>query len=104
MENTNDYFRITGYDPDNDRCFILDCNGRFEQLWQFSSLLVCGGLKVLEVSASDKFLDGNIPPAPHDAEQLFLRADASGRPAYKTVSVAGKQYRAVSVPDRNKHD
>lgn len=25
------YFRITGYCPENDFCFIIDCNGMFEK-------------------------------------------------------------------------
>ena len=43
------YFRITGYWPENDCCFIIDSNGMFEKLWQFSSDLIQKGLKVLEV-------------------------------------------------------
>lgn len=33
----NNYFRITGYWPESDICFIIDSNGMFEKLWQFSS-------------------------------------------------------------------
>lgn len=36
----NNYFRITGYCEQEDFCFILDCNGCYEKLWQFSSMLV----------------------------------------------------------------
>ena len=35
------YFRITGYWKDEGLGFILDSNGMFEKLWQFSSFLVC---------------------------------------------------------------
>ena len=28
-----DYFRITGYCPEHDFCFILDSNGKYEKLW-----------------------------------------------------------------------
>ena len=34
------YYRITGYDPENDIGFIADSNGKFEKLWQFSSYLL----------------------------------------------------------------
>ena len=34
------YFRITGYYPEQDFCFIIDSNGMFEKLWQFSSYLI----------------------------------------------------------------
>ena len=51
------YFRITGYEPKNDISFILDCNGMFEKLWQFSAFVISKGCKVLEVSNSDNFID-----------------------------------------------
>ena len=56
------YFRITGYEPKNDISFILDCNGMFEKLWQFSAMLVAKGLKVLEVS---KLENGTVSDAVH---------------------------------------
>ena len=54
------YFRITGYCPENDFCFIIDSNGIFEKLWQFSSFLIQKGLQVLEVSKEEQMLDVNI--------------------------------------------
>ena len=60
-ENTmNNYFRITGYSEQEDFCFIIECYGMFEKLWQFSSYLLQKGLKILEVGSDTKFLDGNI--------------------------------------------
>ena len=41
------YFRITGYHPSDNYCFIMDSNGMFEKMWQFSSFLIQKGLKVL---------------------------------------------------------
>ena len=35
-----DYFRITAYHPQKDICAIFDSNGKFDAIWQFSSLLV----------------------------------------------------------------
>ena len=46
------YFRITGYCPKHDFSFIVNCNGKFEKLWEFSSFLVLKNLKVLEVCES----------------------------------------------------
>lgn len=43
----NNYFRITGYNKENDFSFIMDCFGMFEKLWQFSALLIEKGFKVL---------------------------------------------------------
>lgn len=94
------YYRITGYNSKDDYCFIIDCYGRFEKLWQFSSYLVNKGLQVLEVSKDDGFLDVNIKRADFDSEQLILRANAKGRPEYVTQSINGIAYKAVKVANR----
>lgn len=96
----NDYYRITGYCEQEDFSFILDCYGMFEKLWQFSSFLVQKGLKVLEVSNSDKFLDSNIPRAPENAEKLLSRANAKGKPEYMTQTINGVSYTVVKVADK----
>ena len=49
----NNYFRITGYNKENDFCFILDCFGMFEKLWQFSAYIIEKGFAVLEVSKEE---------------------------------------------------
>ena len=36
----NNYFRITGYYPQADVCFIMDCYGKFNELYDFSSYLI----------------------------------------------------------------
>lgn len=56
------YFRITAYSPAEDVGMIVDSNGKFEKIWQFSSCLVKKGFDILEVSKSENFTDGNIPP------------------------------------------
>ena len=93
----NNYFRITGYCPENDFCFIMDSNGMFEKLWQFSSLLIQKGLKVLEVSNADKFLDVNITPVEEDTEHIILRANVDGKPEYINQTIDGITYKAVKV-------
>lgn len=97
--NTN-YYRITGYCEQDNFCFIIDCYGMFEKLWQFSSFLIQKGLKVLEVSAADKFIGGNIDRIPENADQLSLRAIAKGMPVYVTQEVDGVTYKAVKVADK----
>lgn len=57
MEN---YFRITGYNEKDNYCFIVDSNGMFEELWQFSSYLIQKGLKIIEVSKIENMIDVNI--------------------------------------------
>lgn len=96
----SNYFRITGYCESEDFCFIMDCQGAFEKLWQFSSFLVQKGLQVLEVGSDAKFLDGNIPRAPENAEKLLLRANAKGKPEYVTQTIDGVTYKTVKVADK----
>lgn len=102
------YFRITGYCPENDYCFIVDCYGMFEKLWQFSSMLIQKGLKIIEVSNMDNVLDVNIDKLTEiDADHIILRANANGQPenisqekdgvTYKAIKVANKIY----IPDKN---
>ena len=101
------YYRITAYHPAEDFCFIVDSHGRFEKLWEFSSYLIGKGLKVLEVSNGDTFLDGNIHRAKEHPTFLYIQAARKGRPTMTNMVVDGKHLRAVEVcgrryaPDRN---
>ena len=94
------YYRITGYNPKDNYCFIIDCYGCYEKLWQFSSYLINKGLQVLEVGNDTKFMDGNIKRANADSKQLILRANAKGKPEYLTQTVGDTTYKAVKVADK----
>ncbi|MBR1890433.1 MAG: hypothetical protein IJ817_01945 [Clostridia bacterium] len=94
------YFRITGYCPEEDFCFIMDCNGMFEKMWQFSSFVISKGLKVLEVSNDETFLDVNIKKAKEDKEHVILRANAKGKPKNTTYEIDGVSYKAIQVADK----
>jgi len=96
----NNYFRITGYDTQNDFSFIIDSNGMFEKMWQFSSYLIQKGLKVLEVSNSEKLIDINIEPIQEDKSQIILRATTEGKPEYIGTIFNGIHYTAVKVADK----
>lgn len=96
----NNYFRITGYCPQYDFCFIVDCFGKFEKLWQFSSMLVLKNLEVLEVGNDSKFLDVNIKRAEEDTINTILRANAKGKPKYITQEIDGLKYAAIKVADK----
>lgn len=101
------YFRITGYYPKEDISFIMDSNGMFEKLWQFSAFIVSKGCKVLEVGTDETFHDINIEKAEEDKEHIILRAYSKGKPnyfdkvingiVYKTVEIQEKKY----IPDKN---
>ena len=96
----NNYFRITGYEPTNDFCFIIDCFGLYEQIWQFSSLLVKKGIKVIAVGSDEKFIDVNIAKAQEDKEHLVLRANANGKPENIIQKIDGIKYNALKVADK----
>jgi len=102
----SNYFRITGYYPEKDFCFIMDSNGKFEKLWQFSAYMVNKGIRIIEASGDDKFLDGNIEKADYDNEKMILIATQKGKPKYIDYLVNGVKYKAVEVygniyvPDR----
>ena len=103
----NNYFRVTAYHAAENTSVIIDCNGLYDQLWQFSSDLLKKGLKILEVGDGTKFLDVNFPKAERDTKYI-LRATASGEPERITHLLDGTTYHAIKVadkiyiPDKNK--
>lgn len=56
----SNYFRITAYRPEKNVSAIYDSNGYFEKLWQFSSMLVQKGFKIIEVGNEEKFLEDDL--------------------------------------------
>lgn len=97
MEN---YFRITGYNEKDNYCFIVDSNGMFEKLWQFSAFLVQKGLKIIEVSKLENVIDTNIKKAEKDSEHIILRAISPGKPKYISETINGITYKAIKVADK----
>ena len=70
----NNYFRITGYWPKEKMTFIIDSNGMFEKLWQFSAYLVSKGIDIIEVSQKENIHRPDIDKIPElDSEHIFLR-------------------------------
>ena len=96
----NNYFIITAYYPEDNFSFILDSNGKFEKLWQFSAYLVSKGIKVIEASKQEQMLDINIEPAPQYNEHIILRANADDKPKYLTQTINGVTYKAIKVADK----
>ena len=68
------YFRITVYHPVHNISAIMDSNGKFDKLWQFSAFMVSKGFKIIEVDSKNKFDDGDISKAARDAVHIILRA------------------------------
>lgn len=94
------YFRITGYSKEMDSCFILDSNGMFEKLWEFSSYLLQKNIEVVEVSNIENMLDVNIEKVENDKEHIFLRATADGKPEYINQNIDGVTYKAIKVANK----
>ena len=96
----NNYYRITGYCPENDFSFILDSNGMFEKLWEFSAYLIAKGLDVIEVTRLENTIDININQVEEDKQHMILRANADGKPEYVNHTINGITYRAIKVADK----
>ena len=88
------YFRITTYSPEENISAIVDCYGKFEELWQFSAYLVKKKFKIRAVSKEQAFEYGNIPKAQPDNERLILRACQMGEPIIQDncIEVNGRYY------------
>ena len=90
----SNYFRITAYHPEKNVSAIFDSNGYFEKLWQFSSMLVQKGFKIIAVSDDKSFTCGTLAKVDEDTEHILLRACAIGRPTiFKSfIEVRGQVY------------
>lgn len=91
------YFRITAYHPTENLSVIMDSNGLFEKLWQFSSFMVSKGFKIIEVGDEDKFNEGDMPKAEQDTVHVILRACKIGEPEItgNRITVEGKSYTTI---------
>lgn len=91
------YFRITAYHPTEDISVIMDSNGMFEKLWQFSAFMVSKGFKIIEICDDKKFLDGDLVKAEVSRDKIFIRACAKGMPRQdgNRVEVNEKCYETI---------
>lgn len=90
------YFRITAYHPTENISVIMDSNGMFEKLWQFSAFMVSKGFKIIEVGGEDKFDFGDMDRAPENNEKIYLRACGKSMAVKDNgkVSMGSKEYEA----------
>ena len=89
------YFRITAYHPALDISFIIDSVNQYDEIWEFSADLVSKKCKILEVSDSSQFDDGNIPKATPRADNYILRACMCGKIEKQNgiININGRFYR-----------
>ena len=90
----NNYFRITSYYPASDICFIVDSNGKFTSLGEFSAYLIKKDCKIIQIGRAENFQDGNITKS-KPCDKLILRACAFGKPERLggVITVNGKYYK-----------
>lgn len=103
----SNYFRITAYHPAENLSVIMDSNGMFQKLWQFSSYMVQKGFKILEAGSDERFLDVNIEKAEPEPDKIILQAVSKGQPLYLDYELNGSKLRALKlegkiyVPENN---
>lgn len=91
------YFRVTAYHTEQDISAILDSNGRFEKLWQFSSYLVNKGFKIIEVTTSDKLVYDPFPIIEKESYKILLRSIAKGLPMIQEVIYQDRPCKTIHV-------
>lgn len=94
------YYRITAYHKGLDMSCIMDSNGMFEKLWEFSSYMVLRDFEIVAVSRIHEVLDVNIDRMEIDLDRMGLRAYAKGRPIGTTAEVEGTRYKAIMVENK----
>ena len=91
------YFRITAYHIEQNISAILDSNGRFEKLWQFSSYLVNKGFKIIEVATSDKLVYTPFPLVEKETNKILLRSITKGMPITQEIIYQDRPCKAICV-------
>ena len=91
------YFRITGYHPTENFCFIVDSHGMFDKMWQFSSFLVKKGIKVIEVSNDEQFIDIDLKKVDFNSSELILRATGKGHPDFTEKVILNDNEKEILV-------
>ena len=94
-----EYYRITAYHSDKDISVILDSYGKFESLWDFSSLLVSHGFKVLSLSRAEVLVESTFPLI-EESNKLAVRAIAKGLPNIQEFEYNARKCRGITVGDK----
>ena len=94
------YFRITVYNPKYDFSAILDANGKYNELWEFSAYLVSKGFKIIEVGANEKLIEGTFKSIAESSDKIILRGVAKGRPLIDNITFENRPCKAICVHDK----
>lgn len=60
------YFRIIAYHPTKNLSVIMDSNGIFEKLWQFTVFMISNSFKIIEMGTEKKFSERDLPKVEYD--------------------------------------
>ena len=91
------YYRVAGYDPAANISFIVDSNGKFEKLWQFSAYIKSKGCDIVAVSKTETMIDENSPPIEPNSEQFAIRSCAMGMSTWSSMKINGTIYKSLRV-------
>lgn len=91
------YYRITGYDPRANISFIVDSNGKFEKLWQFSAYVKSKGCEIFAVSRQENMIDDKTPLIERNNKQFVIRSCAMGTPTNSSLKINDVIYKSVRV-------
>ena len=94
------YFRITAYYPKEDISAILDTNGKYEELWEFSAFLVSKGFKIIEVCEGEQIIDATFPLIKNPTSKIHLRAIGKGKPEIQELEYESRKCKAITVFDK----
>ena len=91
------YFRITAYHPATDISVIVDSNGKFEKLWEFSAYLVSKGFKILEVGKDDFIIDAGYERVSTPSNKVLVMGYGKGRADIQDVTYENRPCKAIAV-------
>lgn len=94
------YFRITVYHPQEDFSAILDANGKYEKLWEFSAFLVSKGLNIIAVCRAELIVPDTLEYVPlidKPSDKIMLRVIEKGKASCEEMEYESRKCKIVSV-------
>ena len=91
------YYRIAAYHPKEDYSIIVDSNGRYEKLWQFSAELMSKGFKIIEVGNKDNLVEVTFPFINEKSDKILLRAIWKGEPELQDFEHQNRPCRSIAL-------
>lgn len=74
-QSESKYFRITAFHPELNVTVIMDSNGKFDKLWQFSAYMIEKGFKIIEAQKEDAINDNTFQKIEFDNKHIYLRSN-----------------------------